>query len=214
MCPAELVSECEIRCNIIKFLSPFLLSVPFVHTGWIRVHLDKFCWVCVRFCSFYIRFWLKNTLHITALVSCQQKEIALALLQDMKQKKGTLIMQFVYSCYESKVHVVGLEWLISYPESIRILPFRSFLIRILPFRSGDLMTKNGKIFTVDEKFIFWWIKTGNIFTFSPPSRSNLHASLQKRSYSTSELCFVGHFCPPGSGSSRPKSMRIPIHNAV
>ncbi len=100
-------------------------------------------------------------------------------------------MQFVCSCYKSKIIFVGLEWLISYPESIRIriLPFRSFLIRILPFRFGDLMTKKGKIFTVEEKiFVF---KNGNIFNLRPPSRS----SLQKRSSSTSELCFCVTFWP-------------------
>jgi hypothetical protein len=73
-----------------------------------------------------------------------------------------------------------------------------------------------------ENFLKIWIKNVNLFiplglhTERPWSFSS-----QKRSFSTSKheifklfLMFMGHFCSPGSGSSRPKSMRIRIQNTA
>jgi hypothetical protein len=77
------------------------------------------------------------------------------------------------------------------------------------------MTKNSKILQL-KKPKFFFTKNFNIFIPWPPVRSpsymrNLQPNTSKRIFYFFSF-FVGHFFLPGSGSSRPKLMRIWRHN--
>ncbi len=108
---------------------------------------------------------------------------------------------------------------------IRINHFRSMWIWI----SRVLMTKNWKKCTSEKKFVISLMKNCNLVIPKTPKRTsklqqkvrNLHPSKENiQHFKTWNFLtffyFCRSFCPPGSGSgsSRPKSMRIRIRNTA
>ncbi len=80
-------------------------------------------------------------------------------------------------------------------------------------------TSPKRSFSLNRKRAFWLVfaKTGSIIsgTGEASSPQKEHTPLQGEIFSTI-FSFVGHFCPPGSGSEsgRPKSIRIRSNNTA
>ncbi len=89
------------------------------------------------------------------------------------------------------------------------------------FGSGSSDGSESGIFNDQKIKTFSALKSWNILSkkdvqvavevFSPKKRTS---SSSKHAISSLFSIFVGHFCSPGFGSSRSKSMRIRIHNAA